>query len=49
LTYPQVYALQVPSTNNLPETIIQIKISGEKQKKFLAEIFDKNGLEFLHK
>jgi len=49
LTYPQVYAPQAPSTNNLPETVLQIKISGEKQKKILAEIFGKNGLEFLHK
>lgn len=41
LTYPQVYSLQAPSTNNLPETILQIKISGEKQKKFLPKFLVK--------
>jgi transcriptional regulator with XRE-family HTH domain len=48
LTYPQIYVPKEPKKQpELPETILQIKLSGERQKKILTDIFGKANLEFL--
>ena len=48
LTYPKIYVPKEPQINKeLPEAIVQIKLSGEKQKKILTEIFGEKNLEFL--
>ena len=48
LTYPYIYVRKEPSTNNeQPETIIQIKLSGNKREKILTEIFGDRDLQAL--
>ncbi|MDR1654243.1 MAG: helix-turn-helix domain-containing protein [Prevotellaceae bacterium] len=48
LTYPQIYVPKEPqNTQEQPETILQIKLTGEKRKKILSDIFGKKNYEFL--
>ena len=49
LTYPYIFVRKEPQPHSeQPETILQIKISGNKREKILAEIFGNKDLDFLN-
>jgi len=49
LTYPHVYVKkEMDNKQKLTETIIQIKLTGEKRENVLKLVFGDNNLEFLN-